>query len=71
LNFKKRVKSLATDISSNSLRQAQSAKIIPAKLLEYERKLKVYNPKIALTSILLRLNKKSTSKLSSCRKWDF
>ncbi len=43
LGYGAKVKSIATDISSNSLKIAESGKIIKAKLPEYERNLKIYN----------------------------
>ncbi|SMG39315.1 chemotaxis protein methyltransferase CheR [Marivirga sericea] len=42
LGFTGKVKSIATDISSNALKTAASGKIIQAKLPEYERNLKLY-----------------------------
>jgi chemotaxis protein methyltransferase CheR len=48
LGFTDKVKSTATDISSNALKQASSGRIIHAKLPEYERNLKQYNPKADL-----------------------
>ncbi len=48
LGYSRRVKSIATDISSNALEQAQSGKILRAKLPEYERNLKKYNSKTLL-----------------------
>ena len=43
LRFTSKVRSIATDISSNALKQAESGKIISAKLTEYQRNLKQYN----------------------------
>jgi chemotaxis protein methyltransferase CheR len=48
LGFGGKVKSIATDISSNALKTAESGEIIQAKLPEYERNLKKYNPKASL-----------------------
>ncbi|WKK78154.2 CheR family methyltransferase [Marivirga salinae] len=48
LGFRDKVRSLATDISSNALEKAQSGRIIKPKLSEYERNLKLYNSKADL-----------------------
>lgn len=48
LGFTGKVKSIATDISSNALKQAESGKIIQAKLPEYERNLNRYSPSARL-----------------------
>lgn len=48
LGFGSKVKSIATDISSNALKTAESGGIINAKLPEYERNLKLYNPNARL-----------------------
>jgi len=48
LGFTGKVKSVATDISSNALKIAESRKIIQTKLPEYARNLKLYNPGASL-----------------------
>ncbi|MBK6267249.1 protein-glutamate O-methyltransferase CheR [Marivirga sp. S37H4] len=62
LGYTRRVKSLATDISSSALEQAQSGKINRAKLPEYERNLKSYNPKISLSQYFSETEKEVTFK---------
>lgn len=54
LGFTGKVKSMATDISSNALSQAESGKIIQAKLQEYKRNLKLYNPNTNLDTYFER-----------------